>query len=244
MAAGARSQTANLVAAGLCFFTLLFLTPLFRNMPEPTLAAVVIAAMLHLTKPSYLRDLFGRNRWAFANAMIVIAGELTLGVLQGIALGVVLSMVTLIYFTSHPQGAELGQLPGTQAYRDVELHPDATRFPGLLIWRIGGDLFLASIGYTSATLKASLAARPDVKCVLLDFAPVNFIDISAADGLLSLIKELQTRGITVAFARARDAVRDDMRLAGIEAVVGPNNFYERTTDGVRAWQRQGTSSGA
>ena len=78
--------------------------------------------------------------------------------------------------------------------------------------------------------------------MLLDFAPVNFIDISAADGLLSLIKELQSRGITVAFARVRDAVRDDMRLAGIEAVVGPDNFYERTTDGVRACQRQGTSS--
>ena len=61
MAAGARSQAANLVAAGLCFLTLLFLTPLFRNMPEPALAAVVIAAMLHLTKPSYLRDLFARN---------------------------------------------------------------------------------------------------------------------------------------------------------------------------------------
>jgi MFS superfamily sulfate permease-like transporter len=152
-------------------------------MPEPALAAVVIAAMLHLTKPSYLRDLFARNRWAFANAMVVIAGELTLGVLQGIALGIVLSMVTLIYLTSHPQGAELGQLPSTEAYRDVQLHPEAIKFPGLLIWRIGGDLFFASIGYTSATLKSSLAARPDVKRVLLDFAPVNFIDISAADGL-------------------------------------------------------------
>jgi MFS superfamily sulfate permease-like transporter len=148
MAAGARSQAANLVAAGLCFLTLLFLTPLFRNMPEPALAAVVIAAMLHLTKPSYLRELFARNHWAFANAMIVIAGELTLGVLQGIALGIVLSMVTLIYLTSHPQGAQLGQLPGTEAYRDVV--PGAVRFPGLLIWRIGGDLFFASIGHTSA----------------------------------------------------------------------------------------------
>ena len=162
-------------------------------MPEPALAAVVIAAMLHLTKPSYLRDLFARNHWAFANAMIVIAGELMLGVLQGIALGIVLSMVTLIYLTSHPQGAELGQLPSTEAYRDVQLHPNAIRFPGLLIWRIGGDLFFASIGYTSATLKTSLAARPDVKRLLLDFAPVNFIDTSAADGLLSLIHRLQNR---------------------------------------------------
>ena len=237
-AAGARSQVANLVAAVFCFFTLILLTPLFRNMPQPALAAIVIAAMLHLTKPSYLRDLFVRSRRSFAYALIVIAGELTLGVLQGIALGVVLSMVTLIYFTSHPRGAELGQLPGTEAYRDVERHPEATKFAGLLIWRVGGDLFFASIGHMSAALKAFLAARPDVKCGLLDFEPVNYVDVSAGDELLGLVKELESRGITVAFARVRDSVRDDMRRAGIEAVVGPSNFHERITDGVRAWQRQ------
>src|SRR5262247_3300193 len=93
MAAGARSQVANLVAAVFCFFTLILLTPLFRNMPQPALAAIVIAAMLHLTKPSYLLELFARNRWSFAIAVIVIGGELTLGVLQGIALGVVLSLL-------------------------------------------------------------------------------------------------------------------------------------------------------
>jgi len=236
-AAGARSQIANLVAAIFCFFTLIFLTPLFRNMPQPALAAIVIAAMLHLTKPSYLRELFVRSRWAFANAVIVIIAELTLGVLQGIALGVVLSMVILIYLTSHPRGAELGQLPGTEAYRNVQRRPEAITFSGLLIWRVGGDLFFASIGHMSAALKASLAARPDVKRVLLDFAPVNFIDITAGDELLSLIKELQTRGITVAFVRVRDSVRDDMRRPGIEAIVGPSNFHERITDGVSAWQR-------
>jgi len=125
MAAGARSQVANLVAAAFCLFTLILLTPLFRNMPQPALAAIVIAAMLHLTKPRYLRDLFVRNRWSFANAVIVIGAELTLGVLQGIALGVVLALLTLIYRTSHPQGAVLGQLPGTEAYRDVQRHPGA-----------------------------------------------------------------------------------------------------------------------
>ena len=243
-AAGARSQIANLVAAAFCFFTLILLTPLFRNMPQPALAAIVIAAMLHVTKPSYLRELFVRSRWAFVNALIVIAGELTLGVLQGIALGVVLSLLTLIYLTSHPKGAELGQLPGTEAYRSVQRHPEAITFPGLLIWRIGGDLFFASIGHMSTALKASLAARPDVKRVLLDFSAVNFIDVSAGDELLSLIKELQKLDITVAFARVRDAVRDDMRLAGIDAVVGPSSFYERTTDCVHAWQGQGGSSAA
>lgn len=241
-AAGARSQIANLVAAVFCFFTLIFLTPLFRNMPQPALAAIVIAAMLHLTKPSYLLQLLARSRWSFANALIVIAGELTLGVLQGIALGVALSLVTLIYLTSHPKGAELGQLPGTEAYRDVKRHPEAATFPGLLIWQIGGDLFFASIGHMIAALKASLAARPDVKRVFLDCASVNFIDVSAGDELLGFIKALQRTGIAVAFVRVRDAVRDDMRRAEIEAAVGRANFFERTTDGVRAWQQQSSSA--
>jgi len=237
-AAGARSQIANVVAAVFSFLTLIFLTPLFRNMPQPALAAIVIAAMLHLTKPRYLLDLLARNRWAFANTMIVIAGELTLGVLQGIALGVVLSLVTLIYLTSHPKGAELGQLPGAEAYRDVKHHPEAATFPGLLIWRVGGNLFFASIGQVSSALKGSLATRPDVKCVLLDCGSVDFIDVSAADELLGLIKELHEAGIAVGFVRVRDSVRDEMRRAEIETAVGQANFFERTTDGVRAWQQQ------
>jgi MFS superfamily sulfate permease-like transporter len=236
MAAGARSQFAGLVAAAFSLLTLVLLTPLFRTTPQPALAAIVIAAMLHLTKPEYLRDLYNRSRWSFFNAVIVIIAELTFGVLQGIALGVVLALLNLIYRTSHPQGAMLGQLPGTEAYRDVKRHPEAITFPGLLIWRIGGDLYFASIGHVSEALEASLVARPEVKRVLLDFSQVNFIDVSASDELLRLIKELKSRGMALAFARVRDPVRDDMRLAGIEAIVGPQNFYERITDGLRALQ--------
>ena len=239
IAADARSQFANLVAAVFCLLTLIFLTPLFRNMPEPTLAAIVIAAMLHLTKPHYLRELFVRSRWSFMNAVIVIGAELTLGVLHGIALGVVLSLLELIYVTSHPQGAVLGQLPGTEAYRDVRRHPEAGTFPGLLIWRVGGDLFFASVGQMEAGLRSSLAEiRPPIKHVLLDMSSVNFIDVSACDELITFIKQLQRRDVTIAFARVRDTVRQDMQLAKIESVVGLADFYERVTDGVCAWQRQ------
>src|SRR6516225_3973754 len=244
MAAGARTQVANLVAALLCFLTLVVLTPLFRGMPHPTLAAIVIAAMLHLSKPGYLRDVFGRGRWEFGIAVIVVAGELTLGVLQGIALGVVLSLLLLIYRTSQPHGAVLGQVPGAEAYRNVERHAEAITFPGLLIWRPGGDLWFASIGHLSDGLKAALAAsRPPTKRVLVDGEAVNLIDVSACDALLNLIQELQGQGITIAFARVRDHVRESMRLGGIEAIVGSANFHERVTDGVRAWQQQGAPGG-
>ena len=238
MAAGAHTQLANLVAAVFCFLTLVLLTPLFQGMPHPALAAIVIAAMLYLSKPGYLRDLLARSRWEFAIVAAVIAGELTLGVLQGIALGVVLSLLMLTYQTSHPQGAVLGQLPGMEAYRDIRLHPEALTFPGLLIWRPGGDLFYASIGHFNKALKAALAvSHPPAKQVLLDADSVNFIDTSACDELLNSIKELQSQGIAFALARVRDQVRERMRLGGIEAVVGSANFYERVTDGVRAWQQ-------
>ena len=204
MAAGARTQLANLIAAVFCFLTLVLLTPLFRGMPHPALAAIVIAAMLHLSKPGYLWDLLARDRREFAVAAIVVAGELTLGVPQGIGLGVVLALVMLIYRTTHPHGAVLGQLPGTEAYRDIRHHPEALTFPGLLIWRPGGDLFFASIGHLGDGLRAALAeSRPPPKHVLLDADSVNFIDTTACDALLNTIRETQSRGITVAFARVQ-----------------------------------------
>jgi high affinity sulfate transporter 1 len=245
MAAGARTQFAILVAALLCFLTLVLLTPLFRWMPHPTLAAIVIAAMLHLSKPRYLREVWALSRWEFAIALIVVAGELTLGVLQGIALGVVLSLLLMIYRTSHPHGAVLGQLPGTEAYRNVERRPDAITFPGLLIWRPGGDMWFASIGHLGDGLKAALAAsRPPAKRVLVDAEAVNLIDASACEALVNLIKELRGQGISFAVARVRDHVRERLRLGGVEAVVGSTNFHERVTDGVRAWQQDEASDEA
>ena len=239
LAASARTQLTNVLAAVFCFFTLVWLTPLFRSVPHPALAAIVIAAMLHLSKPGYLRDLLARGRWEFAIAAIVIAAELTLGVLQGIVLGVALSLLLLVYRTSHPQGAVLGQLPGTEAYRDVHRHREALVFRGLLIWRAGGDSFFASMGHFEEGLKAALtASRRPVKHVLVDADSVNFIDTSACDSLLNSIKELQRQGITFAFARVRDEVRERMRLGGIEAEMSSSNFYERVTDGVCAWQQQ------
>jgi len=241
MGAGARTQIANLVAAVFCFLTLVLLTPLFRGLPHPALAAIVIAAMLHLSKPSYLRDLLTRSRWEFALAAAVIAGELTLGVLQGIALGVVISLLKLIHVVSHPQGSELGQQPGTEAYLDVQRHPEALTFPGLLIWRVGGDMFFASIGHIVEQLQAAMAKRqPPVTHVLLDASDMDFIDTSACDELLRGITELRGKGITIAIVRAHDQVRDQMRLGGVESAVGLTNFHERITDGVRAWQ---TSNG-
>jgi sulfate permease, SulP family len=130
-------------------------------------------------------------------------------------------------------------LPGTEAYRSAERHPEALTFPGLLIWRVGGDLFFASIGHFEQELNRALgASRPPARHVLVDAESVDFIDTSANDTLLNFLKKLQDSGVSIAFARVRDDVRERMRLSGVEALVGPDNFYERVTDGVRAWEQR------
>jgi high affinity sulfate transporter 1 len=234
--AGARTQVANLIAAALCLLTLVALTPLFRDLPHPALAAIVIAAMLHLSRPSYLAGLLRRSPAEFALAVLVIAGELVLGVLPGIAAGVGVSLLLLIYRTSHPQGAELGKLPGEEAYRDIRLHPEATTFPGLLIWNPGGDLFFAGVGQFERALKAAVAqSRPPVRQVLIDASSIALIDSSASDVLLRLVRQLQGQGIAIAFARMRDPVRATLAQAGLVEAVGAGAFYDRLTQGVLAF---------
>ena len=234
--AGARSQLANLVAALLCFLTLVFLTPLFHGLPHPALAAIVVAAMLHLSRPSYLRSLAARAPFEFGVAVVVILGELALGVLEGIAIGVVISLLMLIYRTSHLTGAVEGKLPGEEAYRDVRLHPDAQTFPGLLIFNPGGSLFFASVGEFEKELRTALAqARPPIRQVLVDGGAIAFVDSSAGDVLLALIEDLKDQGTSLAFARVRDPVRAYMARAGIVEAVGPQAFHDRVTAGVRAF---------
>jgi MFS superfamily sulfate permease-like transporter len=121
--AGGKTQVVSLINAGLVFLTLLFVLPLFFKLPNATLSAVVIQAMLGLLNFAYLRKLFRIDRSEFAYAMAALFGVLVLGILQGVALGVVLALVLLIRRVSRPTTAVLGRLPGTDAYRDITLTP-------------------------------------------------------------------------------------------------------------------------
>jgi MFS superfamily sulfate permease-like transporter len=133
----------------------------------------------------------------------------------------------------------LGQLPGGEAYRDVERRSEAVTFPGLLIWRVGGNMFFASAGYLLDELRAALdKSEPRATHAILDASSVDFVDTSACDELLRLILELHEAGVTVAFARVRDQVRERLRQGGVEAAVGAANFHDRITDAVRAWQSE------
>jgi SulP family sulfate permease len=236
LAAGARTQAASLVNAGFVVLTLLFLMPLFKNLPYATLGAVVVAAMTGLIDVGYLRRLATINRPEFAIAMTALVGVLTLGVLQGIGLGVALSIGLLVYQASYPATAELGRLPHEHSYRDIARRANATRIPGLLIFRFDGSLIFSSANQFCDDLRARIArAERPIHEVLVDAEPINLIDSTALELVQNLCLELRRRGIALGFARVRDPVRDQMRRAGLEAEVGEDRFYDTITDGVEAF---------
>jgi anti-anti-sigma factor len=210
--------------------------PLFRNLPHATLAAIVIEAMLGLADFSYLKNLRRVSPIEFIVAMMALLGVLFLGVLEGIGLGVVLSLVLLIQRASHPSTAVLGQLPGEEMYRDILRHPEATTTPGLLIFRLSGDLIFPNANYFHSQVKQAIAAfKTPVQQVLLDAESINLVDITAIEMLTKLTQELSQQGIVLSLARVRDTVRDRMRRAGLEREIGASHFYERISDGVEAF---------
>ncbi len=238
IAAGAKSQVSSLVHGSLILLTLLFLTPLFYSLSHATLAAIVIEAMLGLSNWQALWRLRRIDSLAFTLAMTSFWGVLTLGVLRGIGLGVILSLILLIQRATHPETAILGKLLDNEMYRDIKRHPEAITIPGLLIFRFGGSLIFFSANYFREQLLLAIgqAAPQSVQEVLIDGESINLIDVTAIERLKTVKKQLDRQGIRLSFARVRDPVYNLMQRDGFVREVGEDYFYERISDGVAAFK--------
>ena len=154
--AGARSQVANLVAWAVTIITLLFLTPLFRTLPEAVLAALIIHAVWHIIASRKLQQIRHESRTEFWFGVLALAGVLLIDVLEGMVIGLVASLVFVIYRSSRPHLSSLGRVPGVPgAYTDLGRHPENTPVPHMLILRLDGPLYYANALTTRDKIKAS-----------------------------------------------------------------------------------------
>jgi high affinity sulfate transporter 1 len=246
MDAGGRTQMAALFHAIFIIFTLLFLMPLFNNLPQAVLGAIVIKAMIHMLDFRYFRNLAGISKLELSFALTAFFGVLVLGVLPGVALGVVLSLLVLIYQASHPSTAVLGKMPGQDVYRNIRRRPEAKTIPGLLIFRLDGDLFFANADHCAEQIKRTIQEAPEpVQEVLMDYGTIDLVDTTAAEVLVKLRAELASKHILLCLARVRDSVREMLQRMGVEAAIGADHFYDSITQGVQAFRRrhQGRSPG-
>jgi SulP family sulfate permease len=237
MSAGGKTQLSNLVSAVFVFLTLMFLMPLFENLPIATLGAIVIQAILGMADFAYLKRLCSISLVEFTVAMIALFGVLILSVLHGIGLGVVLALALLIRRASYPSTSELGQLPGKDLFCDVFRHPDAKRNPGLLIFRFENSLFFANANFFADQVKRRVEESTEpVREVLIDCETMNLIDTTGASALIGLAEELREKGVRISLARAREDVRERMRRYGVEKALGEDRIRDTLTDGVKAFE--------
>ena len=237
MGAGGKTQISHIVSGILAILTLVFLMPLFTNLPDATLAAIVIVALIGLDQTAKLKKELKLSRTEFTLGMICFFGVLTLGVLQGVGLGVALSLLVLIKKASHPGTAVLGRVPGERTYyRDIQRRTDAKTIPGLLIFRFDARLIFFNCNFFASEVKRCIAeAKEPVKTVLIDAEAMNDIDITGADRLIKLNTELNSKNIVMFLSHVRDPLRDKMRRMGVEDAIGSDHIYETTRDGVDAF---------
>jgi MFS superfamily sulfate permease-like transporter len=224
--AGAKSQLSLLVVAMLTVVTLLFLTGLFEDLPEATLAAIVIAALIELVDiPSLVRlyrahtkglgRIYGfAARPDFIAALATTLGVLVFGTLPGLGVGIVTSIVLLVYRASIPNVAVLAQAPGTDGlFVDAERHPEATEVPGVAILRVESPLFFANADAVRDRIRAH-AADEHIKAVVIDAETVPTIDVTAGHMLIELGHELQAQGKRLLLARVIGQVREAIDHTG------------------------------
>ena len=237
--AGAKSQIANLWAAGFVLLTLLFLAGIFAFLPSAALAGIVIVAGLGLLDITDFRAIYHYRRSEFWMAVFTIVAVLVLGMLAGIVIAVGLSLLLVVLRAAEPSTAILGRISGTDAYRDIEDHDDTDVFPDLLIYRFDAPLFFANAGrFRDDILAAVGEADPPTTMVLVDAESMYDIDSSGAQVLNELLDALDDRGISLAFARLRSELRDELAGSHIEERIGPDPIYLEVDDGVMAFQAE------
>lgn len=219
--AGARSQVSGLVVAVLTVVTLLLLTGLFENLPEATLAGVVIAAVIELVDIGSLLEL--RRAWTarlgriygvaarpdFIAAAAALAGVLVFDTLPGLFIGVAVSLMLLVYRAAHPHVAVLGRLPGSDHFGDVERDDDVVEVPGVVVVRPETGLFFANAEAVTARVRSEVARR-QATAVVLDAQTVPSIDVSAVRAVDQLAADLERDGVRFTIARDIGQVRDLM----------------------------------
>jgi MFS superfamily sulfate permease-like transporter len=207
------------VALGLC---LLFLTGLFANLPKAVLAAVVLTAVAGLIDIPALIRLWRVSRPDFAAAAVALAGVLLFGILQGILLAALVSVLIMLVRTSRPHVAFLGRVPGTTRYSDMARHPENEPIPGVIAFRPEGSLlYVNAEAVLDAVIARFGAAGPATqRLVVCDLSAAPYLDLAATAMLRKLHAEVERRGARLAVIGAHGAVRDLLRREGFADLVG------------------------
>jgi high affinity sulfate transporter 1 len=235
---GARTQVSGLVGAAAITLILLVAPALLRNLPQPTLAAVVIAASISLADLPATVQLFRVRRTEFALSVAAFLGVVVLGVLAGIAVAVGLSVVNVFRRAWWPYQAVLGRVPDLPGYHDVRFHPEAELLPGCVLVRFDAPLFFANARSFRERVERCAATTPVPRWIVVAAEPITDIDTTAADMLQQLDMALNARHVHLILAEMKDPVRRKIDRYGLTRTIDPTHFFPAVDAAVEAFRRQ------
>ena len=225
-AAGSKTQLTGVVGA-LAVALLLVVAPnLLSDLPSSALAAVVIAAALGLVEFADLRRIFRIQQWEFWLSVFCFAGVAVLGVIPGIGLAIVAAVIEFLWDGWRPHHAVLGRVDGVRGYHDIQRYPDARLIPGMVLFRWDAALFFANAEQFHRRVLLAVGQSPTpVRRIVVTAEPVTSIDVTSADMLDELEKELRAAGTELRFAEMKDPVKDKLKRFELFERFGAKSFY-------------------
>ncbi len=235
--AGARTPMSLVVASTGIALILAFFTGLFRHLPQAVLAAVVVMAVKSLVDVGQLRHMWRASRFDFHAALVAFAGVLVFGILDGVIMATIVSLLMLLARTARPHVAILGRIPGTVRFSDRARHRDNETLPGILAFRVESSLYYFNVEHVYQTVISEVeTADPTLQAVVCDLSTSPNIDLAGAGLLNRLHETLAARGIRFTVAEAHAEARDLLRIEGFEAKEGHISRKESLDAAIRRIQ--------
>lgn len=235
---GAKTPLAGGISAIVILLTLIFFTCVFYNLPDTILAAIVLFVIRGLVNLPHFKRIYNFNRIEFTIAVTTLLSILVFGALQGIVIGVILSIMGLLKNMYNPHIAILGRIPGTNQYLDIKRRPEALIVSHTLIIRIdGSQIFLNTESVKNTILDLVDNVYNDTMLFVLDFEATPFIDYSGIEMLEELTHELKKRGIKVKAANMYGPLRDSIRKTSLKKEIAESKFCLTIDQCIRRWEK-------
>jgi high affinity sulfate transporter 1 len=234
---GAHTPLSGLVAALITLLVAVFFTGLLRNLPQPVLAAIILVAVTGLVQVNTLRHIWRFSRTEFAVAMASLLGVLGSGLLNGVLLGVVISLLLLIRRASRPRVTELGRVPGTSYFADLTRHPENERVDDVLVARSEGALLYFNVDHVRDRLSALIAARTVPPRLMVFFmGNVPHVDLAGVEFLIESNDTYRRKGIELRLAEVHGEVREALRRTGHTPASELAEANQTVDDVVKKWR--------
>ncbi|MFN2374726.1 MAG: SulP family inorganic anion transporter [Cyclonatronaceae bacterium] len=236
--AGAATTIASVISALLIGLTVLFLTPLFYYLPSAVLAAIIMVAVAGLFDYKEMAYLWRTDKRDLGLLALTFIATLVLGIEEGIAIGVIISLVLVIYSSTKPHNAELGRLGTTNNFRNITRYEEAVVEKDVLIYRFDSSLYFANVEHFRETVEERIASHgEDLKVVILDASAISNVDSTGIHVLQEFIRNLRSREIDLYIASAIGPVRDRLKTCGITDVMGDRSFFFDVGDAIRCYRQ-------